>query len=214
MSRLGAKLDEFVVPQLYLFVHFHLYHATSCLLRSHLSECLGSIRKAIDAGLSAYKIILEPSSGEQYVKRDRAFRYIKTTVEEAIKQDATKFPLAAGFLLDMHEKCSQIGSHADVTSFIHRMAIQKPTTTQSGEMQVYYFQFPKEKTEYRLYFLGSLKVFLRLFQIFKIHFDRELRIIDPKWEETIEKLGPTLNQRSAACREQLRRAGESGEWPA
>ena len=51
LKRLVVSSDDVVVPQLYLFVHFHLYFSMSCLLRSHLSETLSSLRKAIDASL-------------------------------------------------------------------------------------------------------------------------------------------------------------------
>ena len=59
LNRLKVPEEKSLVPQLYRFVHFHLYFSISCLLRSHLSESLSSTRKAIDAALSAYKIILE-----------------------------------------------------------------------------------------------------------------------------------------------------------
>ena len=58
LSRLTVSEEEAIVPQLYLFVHFHLYFAVSCILRAHLSDALSSARKGIDAALTAYKLRL------------------------------------------------------------------------------------------------------------------------------------------------------------
>ncbi len=69
LNRLIVGEDEAVIPQLYLFVHFHMYFAVSCILRSHLSDALSSTRKAIDAGLTAYELILDPETHAKAVCR-------------------------------------------------------------------------------------------------------------------------------------------------
>jgi hypothetical protein len=91
LARLAVGEEEALVPQLFLFVHFHLYFAVSCILRSHLSDALSSVRKAIDGGLTAYELILEPSKAEAYVKRDKFFQFIKANVQNAITQDHTAY---------------------------------------------------------------------------------------------------------------------------
>ena len=94
LRRLIISEDDVLVPQLYLFVHFHLYFSISTLLRSHLSECLASMRKAIDATLSAYKTIFEPKYSEKYINRDKYFQFIKSNMQKEIKKNSSKYPLA------------------------------------------------------------------------------------------------------------------------
>jgi hypothetical protein len=52
-----SEKHDLILFQLYRFIHFHLYFSVSCLIRYHLFESLSSIRKSIDAGLTAYKLI-------------------------------------------------------------------------------------------------------------------------------------------------------------
>lgn len=193
LIRLEVPPSKAIVPQLYLFVHFHLYFSVSCILRSHLSECLGSVRKAIDASLSAYKIILEPSSAEAYANRDPYFQFIKSNMQQEIKKDSSKYPLAQR-LLNIHDLCSEVGSHADVSSFIHRLEIKKDPTASGRQLLVHYFQFPRKKAEYQFYFISTLQAFLMMFRIFKAFFDQTLKIIDPQWEHAIETLGIKLEE--------------------
>ncbi|MCF8043184.1 MAG: hypothetical protein K9K65_16910 [Desulfarculaceae bacterium] len=192
-SFLGTEGEE-LVPTLYLFVHFHLYFTTSCLLRSHLSEALVSLRKAIDAGLTAYAILLDPGKAEAYVNRDKFFLHIKANVQTAITKDAAAYPLAQN-LIQIHDMCSQYGSHSDVDSFLHRLETKGEDSSDRYELFLHYFQFPKGGSEeYRFYFLSVLQAFLLIFLIFKIFFSQKLRIIDPVWEQRIAKLGTYLDR--------------------
>ena len=193
LQRLEVSNNKKIVPQLYLFVHFHLYFSISCFLRTHLSECLSSIRKAIDATLSAYKIILEPETAGKYRARDKTFQFIKTHVKSKIKEDSSKYPLAHQ-LIEIHDACSQFGSHADISSFFHRLEDKKISGTKKGHIIIRYFQFAKQDEECHFYFISTLQAFYLMFKIFKLFFDVNLKIIDPKWELVIETLGPELER--------------------
>ena len=87
LKRLVVSADDVIVPQLYLFVHFHLYFSISCLLRSHLSETLSSLRKAIDATLSAYEVILKPETATAYLNRDRHFQFITSILHDTVNNN-------------------------------------------------------------------------------------------------------------------------------
>lgn len=182
-----------LVGQLYLFVHFHLYFSVSCLLRSHLSESFSSTRKAIDASLTAYKIILEPETARRYIERDRYFQSIKSRLQNEIEKDSFKYPLAH-ILIKLHDSCSEYGSHADISSFVHRIEMKELPGANADLLQVHYFQFPRNSTEYKFYFVLTLQVFLQTFRIFKAFFNERLKIIDPGWEASIEKLNTHLEQ--------------------
>jgi len=198
LNRLIVPEEEAVVPQLYLFVHFHLYFAVACILRAHLSEALASARKGIDAAFTAYKLILEPDKAEAYVERDRYFQFIKANFQKEIEKDVSAYPLARE-LLKIHDACSEYGSHADISSFFHRLETKEAVGDKKDEILVHYFQYPRNPTEYRFYYLVVLQAFFLIFRIFKVFFDKKLRIIDPNWEATIAELGATLEQRRQAA---------------
>ena len=65
--------DDLIIPQLLLLVHYHYYYSAATLLRCHLSDALASMRTAIEAGLTAYRIIEDRPSQLKYVQRDRSF---------------------------------------------------------------------------------------------------------------------------------------------
>jgi len=193
LKRLVVSEDKATVPQLYLFVHFHLYFSISCLLRSHLSECLASIRKAIDASLSAYKIILEPDFSEKYENRDKYFQFIKRNFQHEIKKDSSKYPLSHS-LINIHDACSEFGSHADISSFFHRLERKEIPNTNQDHVVVHYFQFPRNPEEYRFYYIVVLQAFYNMFMIFRLFLDKSLRIVDPEWEKVISFIGPELEK--------------------
>jgi len=193
LRRLDTPEKELIVPQLYLFVHYHLYFSVSCLLRSHLSECLNSMRKAIDASLTAYKLILEPELTKKYINRDKYFQFIKGNFQREISRNETKYPLAKTLLI-LHDACSEFGSHSDISSFFHRLEFKEISESNKQKVLLHYFQFPRNSEEYRFYYLVTLQAFFQMFLVFKIFLDQKLKIYDPKWEETIKFLGPELEK--------------------
>jgi hypothetical protein len=201
LFRLTVTEDEALVPQLYLFVHFHLYFSVSCVLRSHLSEALSSTRKAIDAALTAYVLILKPDQATAYVNRDKYFQFIKGNVQNEVKADNSAYPLAPE-LLKIHDACSEFGSHADISSFFHRLET-KTLPDNKSELLLHYFQFPRNPDEYRFYFLVVVQAFYLMFRIFKLFFDQKLKIVDPRWEGTIAQLGPALDKQRQAAYERF-----------
>lgn len=128
---------------LYLFTHYHLYLSTTLLLRCHLSDSLASTRKAIDATLTAYRLIIEPGTLEDYKNQHRDYQYIKHYVGRMRKDNLHAFPLAPP-LLDVHDKCSEYGSHADISSFVHRISIDETPGTGKGIYRVGMFQLMSE----------------------------------------------------------------------
>lgn len=197
LKRLEVKPSESIIGQLHLLVHSHLYFSVSCIMRCHLSEALSSLRKAIDASLSAYEIILNPKLTEAYIDKDnpdnKRFIKIKAAIKKAIEKNKNNYPLAHQ-LIEMHETCSAFGSHADFNSFIYRLEVKEIPGEKKGQLLVGYFQFPKNQQEYKLYFIVVLLSFWHIFKIFKVFFDDKLKIIDPQWEKEIEALGTKLNQ--------------------
>ena len=103
------------------------------------------------------------------------------------EKDSSKYPLAQS-LIKIHDFLSEYGSHADISSFFHRLE------DKANLRLFHYFQFPKQTVEYKFYFVANLQAFFLMFMIFKVFLDANLRIIDPKWEKTINDLGPKLEE--------------------
>lgn len=202
LQRMTVSSGGVVVSQLYLFVHFHLYFSASCLFRCHLSEVFSSLRKAIEASLCAYKIILKPESEHAYLERDKYFQFIKSNIQREIKGDASLYPLARD-LLSIHDMCSEYGSHSDISSFFHRLEREETEDPKRDILFLHYFQFPRNPEEFRFYYLSILQAFYTMFLIFKPFLDKNLKIIDPKWETTIDHLGPLLNKRKKESHEKF-----------
>ena len=126
------------VSQLYLLVQYHLYAAMSGIMRLHQSEAYSSTRVAIDATLSAYRIIEKPELHALYQARDHSFQTIARFIKRSRKTNALSFPLA-GELLAAWDHCSQFGSHADVSSFFYRMETLPDVDDASKQMLQFMF---------------------------------------------------------------------------
>jgi hypothetical protein len=201
LNRLKPKPDDIVIPQLYFFVHYHLLISVADILRVHLSEALSSTRKAIDGALTAYELITHPEKTTAYLNGDRHFQNIKAAVKKRIKKEPGSYPLAVG-LVGLHELCSQFGSHADFSSFSHRLQINRK---ELGDVEVVfdYFHKPEKPDEFKYYFLSVLHAYYQMFGIFREYFDGEFKVIDPAWERRIEVLAHELPLKIKALKDRL-----------
>lgn len=179
---------EKVIPMLYLFTHFQMYVSVAAMMRAHLSESMGSTRKAVDAALSAYEMILDPASIPMYEAGHNRFRFIKGYITDARKKDNSRYPLAEG-LLAQHETFSEYGSHADASSFVYRLEenidIGKKNKSRS---QFKYFQFPKKRSEFHLHFLELLVAYYGMLEIFRPMILKYAKGLDKAWEVELGKL--------------------------
>jgi len=151
---------EAVISIFLYFIHFNFYFSTSCFMRGHTGEAFSSIRKSIDAGFTAYYILENKDSVEDYINQEKYFIYIKNTIKKIRESDKTKYPLAQG-LIELHELCSSYASHADISSFINRIVIEK------DKIGFNYFTIPEDKNTFKLYFVVGILSFYYLFRIFK-----------------------------------------------
>lgn len=203
LDRLKPKPDDMVVPQLYLFVHYHLYSSVASILRVHLAEALASTRKAIDGALTAYELIKHPEKTTEYLNGSRHFVNIKAAVKKSFSQDADSYPLAKG-LIGLHEHFSHFGSHADFSGFAHRLRV---TRRDDGDTSVDfdYFHKPDNDVEFRYYFACLLHAYYRIFLIFRKYFDTQFRIFDSQWEGRIAELEEVLPRQVRTLKSRLER---------
>lgn len=176
---------EDTLPKLYLFTHFHLYFSISQLMRAHLSESFASTRKAIDATLSAYEMILHPETIPLYIARNIKFQSIKGHISRARKNDSNSYPLAEE-LIELHSICSEYGSHADVSSFLHR------SETKEENIVVQYFQFPQNEGEYHLYYAETLLAYTQMLIVFTPMLTKYAQNLEKSWEEELNKIHTAL----------------------
>jgi hypothetical protein len=205
-SKAIAPIDvperEQLVPGLLLFVHFHLYISMASIARGHLSECFASTRKAIDATLSAYELILDPSAAALYEKRDRRFLFIKNYVAKSRAKDATRYPLAAD-LLRLHDVYSEYGSHADLSSFVHRIEVRDTGEPGKRTFLFQYFQLPNELAECRLHFLGVLHAYYQMLVVFEPLVSRAASALPSDWLPELHRLGAAIWDRLDNARRQM-----------
>jgi len=143
---------------------------------------MSSLRKAIDGALTAYYIIEEPKSVYKYLEEDRLFKDIKNKIKTIRKSDKSKFNLASDLIL-YHEECSKVGSHADISSFIHRLEIEDTKNDKTKSLSFKYFQIFKDEDEFKFRYIIFLMAFLIILKIFKIFFDKKVSgIVIPSLE--------------------------------
>jgi len=193
------------VLALYLFTHYHLYLSTVMLLRCHLSDSLASTRKAIDATLTAYRLIAEPNTLEEYKSQHRNYQFIKGYIERKRKKDPAQFPIA-GPLIEVHDKCSEFGSHADIGSFVHRINIEDIEGTGKGIYKVGMFQTMTD-TETRHHMVMTFLAFTSMLKVFQDFLGNLAKGLDrAAWTNTIDGLQAAIYTEAAQIEANLKDA--------
>ena len=193
--------DDLIIPQLLLLVHYHYYHSTATLLRCHLSDALASMRTAIEAGLTAYRIIEDRPSQLKYVQRDKSFQSHKRFFTKVWKTDPDTFTLAPP-LINRWDACSQYGSHADIDTFVHRLDLPDVA---SRMLRLHYFQHPRNRYEFGWYFLLLVHTFVIILHIFEKYLVREKALLPEAWGRSISQVGKNAEE---LMKEARRRADE------
>ncbi len=166
-----------------------------------MSEALASMRTAIEAGLTAYRIIEDRPSQLKYVQRDRSFLSHKRFFEKVWKTDPDAFPLAPP-LLNRWDACSQYGSHADVDTFFLRLDLPDAA---SQMLRLHYFQHPRNRYEFGWYFLLFVHTFVIILHVFEKYLVREKALLPEEWGRSIPQVGKNVEE---LMKEARRRADE------
>jgi hypothetical protein len=187
-------MNEMVILQLLVFIHYHFLFSNMCLMRCHLSEAYASTRAAIDAALIAAVIIDDRSKQVEYATRKRPFNgglnnYLKGLITGNKPLPHRLVPT----LLELYGKFSIFASHADIGSFVHRVTIDK-TSSQQDLIFVEYFQFAKNKTERKIHNLTLLHVYVMLLDIFASFFVVEEKLLPDTWFMEMQELGAYIER--------------------
>lgn len=166
VSDIDVPANLHAVAQLYLFMHYNLYASVANLMRLHVGEALGCQRRAIDATLSAYEMIENPTSAPEYETGAYKFKFIQRFISKARNKDTTRYPLAVE-LLKTWEQCSAFGAHADAQSFGLRMKKVKMAGVENKHKLFFlYFEQPQTEDESHFFFTDTLVNFLNMARVF------------------------------------------------
>jgi hypothetical protein len=196
--------DEAVIFQLLTLIHYHFLFATTCHLRCHLSEAFASARVAIDAALIAAQIIDSPASQVAYVKREKPFDNLMRHLGQRIKDGKPLPHRLVPLLVKQYKLISTFASHADVSSFIHRVR----TTREDGEitwMGVEYFQFARNDAERKLHGFAIFHTFVMTLDIFSDFLILEKKAVLEKWRDELHHLGGEIERRNIGLKAEARR---------
>ncbi|MBU6234305.1 MAG: hypothetical protein KGQ41_00535 [Alphaproteobacteria bacterium] len=195
------EVDEkdLIIIQLLTFIHYHYLYATASYMRCHLNEAYASGRIAIDAALNAGLILQDRSLQVKYLNReapfDKTVRHYKSLPKKGL--EVHKFIPA---LIDINQKCSML-CHADISSFLHRVNIEKSKETQT--LYVQYFQFSQDKNEFKIHFLQTIQIFVLCLEIFSEFLVDEKKILPKKWHEELTELGTAIETKINQLRKLL-----------
>lgn len=184
--------DDMVLIQLLAFIHYHFVYSHACLFRCHLSEAFASARCAIDAALIGAFIIKDRSLQVKYLKREAPFdnlaRYLGNMARDKKPMPHHLVPA----LRDIHSKLSRFASHADVGSFVHRVAITENDTKPFVLLQ--YFQFARGEAQRKLHFIQLLLVFVVVLDIFSDLLVDQLKTLPKVWQDELRGVGNALEK--------------------
>ena len=196
-------VNEMVILQLLVFIHYHFLFSTSCMMRRHLSEAYASTRAAIDAALIAAVIIDDRSKQVEYATKKYPFdgqlnRHLKNLIKDNKPLPHRLVPT----LLDSYGKFSMFASHADIGSFVHRVTINK-TDSQQDLIFMEYFQFAKNKTERKIHNLTLLHTYVMLLDIFAPFFVAKEKLLPEVWFTEMQELGAHIERQVKVYRTEL-----------
>ncbi len=192
MKNQTTEEKNIIVIQLLTFTHYHFLFSTTCYMRCHMSEAYSSARAAIDAALIAAQIIHDRSAQAAYFDRthpfDKLIRYFKNFIKDNKPLPSPLIP----WLIAHHDACSQFASHADVQTFVHRLEFVTVATEQM--MSFGYFQTPRDPAEMKYHFLGLLRIFTVILDIFANFIVDELKVLPSNWRDELHKLSEILEK--------------------
>lgn len=199
MSKQSADDSQIVIFQLLTLVHYHFLFATSCYMRCHLSDAFNSVRIAIDAALAAAHIIQDRPSQTAYLNRTKPFDKLLRHYKNLIR-DKKHLPHGViEHLVKMHDFCSQIASHADADTFVHRLQFHGEPG-QERLMAVHYFQFVHDRSVFKHHFLGLLHIFITTLDIFADFIVDEHKSLPAAWREELRTVGRRIEDRQKLLR--------------
>lgn len=189
-----AERHKMTVLALYLYVHYHLYSTMTNILRCHLSDAFSQTRKAIDATLTVCRLVRQPETLNQYLERHGSYLNIKRFIEGENKKPETAYADTEG-VLNFHEICSQYGSHADASSFVHRAEITEPNELGKSLFRLHMFQKPDSDFEFRYYVIQLIFIYAQMLWLMRDFVGGQAEKFDKEdWVKAIHGFGKAVEK--------------------
>jgi hypothetical protein len=102
-------------------------------------------------------------------------------------------------LIEQHDFCSQLASHADVQTFAHRLEFHGDP---EKLMSFGYFQCPRDPAAMKHHFLGLLHIFVVTLDIFSGFLVGEQKCLPEAWREELHHVGRQIENRRQHLHEQ------------
>jgi hypothetical protein len=162
-------------------------------MRCHLSEAFSSARAAIDGAFVAAQIIYDRSSQVAYAKRTKPFDKLVRHLKNLMRNQKQLPHSLVPELLKLYDVCSTFSSHADASSFVHRV---KATEDEAGKtrLSVEYFQFARNETERRIHAITLFHTFVMILDTFSEFLVTEQRIVSAQWRDALHALGGRIER--------------------
>jgi hypothetical protein len=199
MSNVTVDENDYVIFQLLTFTHYHFLYSIACHMRCHLSEAFASARVAIDAALIAAQIIHDRASQVAYAKREKPFDKLNRHFKNLIRDGKPLPHLLIPELIKLHENFSTFASHADISSFVHRV---KRVGGETPMMAVQYFQFATNKVERQVHGLSLLHNFVMVLDVFSGFLIEEAKIVPQEWRQELHGLGDKIERQRGELKTQ------------
>jgi hypothetical protein len=199
MTNQSADANKIVIFQLLTFVHYHFLFASSSYLRCHMAEGFSSARAAIDGALISAQIIHDRASQVAYVNRAKPFDKLVRHFKNLIQHNKPLPHPLVKHLIEQHDFCSQLASHADVQTFAHRLEFHGDP---EKLMSFGYFQCPRDPAAMKHHFLGLLHIFVVTLDIFSGFLVGEQKCLPEAWREELHHVGRQIENRRQHLHEQ------------
>ena len=208
-SKVTVHENEMAIFQLLTFTHYHFLFGTACLMRCHLSEAFASARAAIDGALVGAQIIHDRPSQVAYTKREKPFdnfaRYLGNLIQSGKPLPHHLLPT----LIDLQKSFSRFSVHADVGSFVHRVAISGDADDRILSMQ--YFQFAQNETERKIHALTLSHTFVLVLDVFSDFLVTEQKVVPQEWQDELHGLGASIERQRGQLGGELSRSDKVSE---
>ena len=103
----------------------------------------------------------------------------------------------ASELLELHETCSEFGSHSDVSSFAHRVKLKDARYPGKSTPLFQYFQFARDPNEYHALFVEPLIAYYQMLVVFKRMVLQRALGLRKSWETELADVGAALEKERA-----------------
>jgi hypothetical protein len=207
MSHKSIPNNDVPIVQLLTFAHYHFLYSTANLMRCRLSEAFSSVRTAIDSALVAAMIIHDRASQEAYSKREHPFDKLARYYKNLIKDKKPLPHRAIPDLLHTHDICSMFASHADVSSFMHRVSMTPEIGPKTLLLE--YFQFSRDEDERQIHSLNLFHTFVMILDVFSDYLVVERKLVPEEWRKALYDLGGKIERHTVRLRAQV--AAKTGQ---